>query len=113
MAPTCDCCLRQMDRMWVYRHRGFCCFAAGRRQEFHAGWWGFCVYCHPLFTERAIQALVARVTTLEPGIAAADAYVVYLILAEVVYGEPVAWVEGEEWSRRRFPVPPPEGEVTL
>jgi hypothetical protein len=113
MTPECDCCLRQMDRMWVYRHRGFCCLISGDRQAFEAGWWAFCVYCHALFAQREIDALVARVITLHPLVVQVDAERVYRILTDVVCGEPVFWTQGEEWSERRFPCPPRELEIKL
>jgi hypothetical protein len=45
---------------------------------------------------------------IESADAAPDAEKLYRIVGDVVYGEPVLWKEGEDWSARRFPCPPPE-----
>jgi hypothetical protein len=100
--------------MWVYRYRGFCCRVSGKKMECYSGWWAFCVYCHALFADRAFEALAARVCSLNPPIPHADAARVYRIVGEVVYGDPVLWKEGEDWSPKRFPCPPPsEVEVKV
>lgn len=104
--PLCDCCLRPIDRMWAYRHRGFCYEVLGGREAYLAGWWGFCVYCHALFVARDFPALAARVCSLlKTEDAHAEFETLYRLADAVIYGEPVLWQEGEDRSEKRFPLP--------
>ena len=77
----------------------------GLQFEFLAGWWAFCVHCHVLFDAGAITVLAARVATIQPLLSRASLEAVYSTLAAASYGDPVEWMEGQEWSSERFPCP--------
>jgi hypothetical protein len=101
----CDCCLREFDRFWVYRHRGFGFKASVGNIDFNAGWWAFCIFCHTLFLEHDFYALSARVVVLNQLLDPTEIYEHYRVLSNVIYGEAVFWQEGEDWSAKRFPLP--------
>lgn len=94
---VCDCCLRQSDRLWMWRHYGFCTlqYDGVPRHDYYAGRWGFCVYCRPLFEKREISILTARVCTLNPELYARAIAALYSILPYVIYGEPALWESGQ------------------
>jgi hypothetical protein len=66
------------------------------RLWFSAGWWGFCVFCHPLFLEGRLDLLLARVKTLLVTPLPCDMGDIYQLLPQVITGEPVLWNEGEQ-----------------
>jgi hypothetical protein len=105
---VCDCCLKAADRLWIYRHYGFCIRRPSNlsKMVFDPGWWGFCVFCHALFIDRQINPLIARVVTLVPEAVLMDVEVVYRLLPEVIYDEVVLWEAGKP---RYFAIP--EAEV--
>lgn len=94
---VCDCCLASVDRLWIRNHRGFCLpeVAGVPRQVFFAGYWAFCVYCWPLFEQRDLKTLVARVSTLNPELYAPGLAILHATLAECVWGDLRTWEAGQ------------------
>jgi hypothetical protein len=95
---VCDCCLRKSDRLWVWRHYGFCTAIRGfRRREYLEGGWSFCVYCEPLRGNR--KALVARVVALNPQLDPLWLDSTYEVMLACLHGEVVAWQAGQRPPR--------------
>ncbi len=89
---TCDYCLQQADRLWMYPYRGFCCRVRGGRLEFPQSLWAMCVYCQPLRSEP--QVLAARCQTLAD-VSAELATVTFTVLNQCFYGDPQYWESGQ------------------
>jgi hypothetical protein len=91
---VCDCCCERVDRLWYWRHYGFCTRLPGcQSREFMAGWWAFCVYCRKLKNDRRL--LVARVATLNPDLRAQILDDTYEIMLACLYGEVHEWRSGQ------------------
>lgn len=90
---ACDCCLTMADRHWYWSHRGFSIRTSdGSSFSFDAGEWAVCVYCRPLFERAQLEALVARVVTLNPVISAANLRQLYGVLFEALqHSGPSYW----------------------
>ena len=98
---ACDCCLAMTDRHWYWPHRGFCLRCSDHsRITIGAGEWCVCVFCRPLFEQMDLQALVARVVTLNPQIVTADLAALYRAVFLARFGEPQYWEAGQAYLKR-------------
>jgi len=90
---TCDCCLRETDRLWVYANRGVCPYPRTRRMEFEvqAGEWALCVFCNVLYKAGEIDNLIARVVVLNPTMDTLALTRVYRLLPDIFYGPGKVW----------------------
>lgn len=101
---VCDCCLEKTERLWIWRHRGFCVYYPPswrmRRVDLCEGAWGFCVFCKSLWERREIKTLAARVATLNPKTHSADSMErMFSILPEVIHGESEEWQSGQAYPK--------------
>lgn len=99
---VCDCCLSKSDRLWILKHYGFCTGfpKAGRhRRDYLEGAWAFCVQCWPLFLERDIETLAARVVTLNSELDPYWVALTYRVLSDAVHGDVMTWNAGQSTPR--------------
>jgi len=97
----CDCCLRDVDRLWFHHQVGFCFRQPGtmRGVVMESGHWAFCVACHALWLAGRMDLLVARVSTVTR-IDPADLRPVYDCLPVGVIGDLAgAWEAGQPRPR--------------